>query len=326
MKRCAPTVFESVASAQSRVQQEKHSPSQELPPTLLDMDSMEMEREVEVEVDGQRMYVSMAELEAEVARQLSSSAEPTAVGEPGEKCKAEASPPCPKTSKAFHCDNGQMSEKTGKKTSDDHRGFVGNAGGSIATSLEEGLAFTDYYLDQLEKIPSDQLPDGYTDALQLLADRMDNCDDTDSTSFSGIEAPHCSKRMLHYKLEQRLGRSIRKPTLVHAIEWDKDCQKELLKMLDDEGDKDCCVFGDITGFFRDELLEEGGLISELKKNPSIAVETLAPLMETGRLMKRHSWCIRHRSLDIHQLLTCCSRIALIPKCLKIKGSFGLGTC
>ncbi len=309
MQRASPTLWESVAGAQSHVQQEKprgepgpqmdSSTAQEIPPTLLDKDELESQCDVEVQVDGQKVVITLQELEAEVARQLGISAEPTA----GEKCEAKASSPCPKTSKVFDCDKGQMSVKT---TSDGHCGFGGNAGGYIATSLEQGLAFTDYYLDQVAKIPGDQLPDGYTDALHLLADRMDNCEDTDSTSFSGIEAPHCSKRMLHYKLEQRLGRSIRKPTLVHAIEWDKDCQKELLKMLDDEGNKDCCVFGDITGFFRDELLEEGGLISQLKKNPAIAVETLAPLMETGQLMKRHSWCIRHRNLDMHQHLTCCS--------------------
>ena len=57
-----------------------------------------------------------------------------------------------------------------------------------------------------------------------------------------------------------------------------------------------CLFADISSFFRDELTVPGGLIDELKKNPAMAIETLAPLMAKGMLVKRRAWCVRHQML------------------------------
>ena len=164
----------------------------------------------------------------------------------------------------------------------------------IATCLEEGLNFTEHYLTHVENLPEEELPAGCENGLELLADRL--CEQTNSTSFSGIEAPHCSRLLLHQKLEERLGRKLERPRLMHAVEWNAACQKEIIHMLENEGDESCCVFGDICGFFREELTAKGGLIDGLKKNPSVALETLAPLLEAGKLIKRSAWCIRHQCL------------------------------
>ena len=159
---------------------------------------------------------------------------------------------------------------------------------SVAKTLADGLNFTDYYLNQLETMPVDSLPGDYVSALDLIADRMDQ-GETDSTSFSGVEAPMCARRMLHYALEQRLQRKIREPKVLHMVEWDSACQQELLSM-----DEDACLYGDVSGFFCDEL---AGLIAALKKNPSLALETLAPLLEQKKLVKRSAYCLRHKQPD-----------------------------
>ena len=156
---------------------------------------------------------------------------------------------------------------------------------SVAKTLADGLNFTEYYLNQLEAMPAESLPGDYESALDLIADRMDQ-GETDSASFSGVEAPMCARRMLHYALEKRLQRKIQEPKVLHMVEWDAGCQQELLSM-----DEDACLYGDVSGFFRDEL---AGLIAALKKNPSLALETLAPLLEQKKLVKRSAFCLRHK--------------------------------
>ena len=178
----------------------------------------------------------------------------------------------------------EVSPKKEMKTEKD----VPGAGVGVAHSLAEGLNFTEFYLDELARLPCESLPGDYMSALDLIADRMDNACETDSTSFSGVEAPMCSRKMLHRALEVRLGRAIRAPKLLHMIEWDAGCQNELLSM-----DDDACLFGDISIFFRDEISE---LIAGLKKNPALALETLAPLLEQKTLVKRRAFCLRHQSL------------------------------
>ena len=176
-------------------------------------------------------------------------------------------------------------------------GNHGQAPLPVATCLEEGLAFTDFYLDQVEKMPEESIPDDHENGLEFLAARMDDAAfTTESTSFSGIEAPHTCRRLLHHRLQQRLGRKINGPELTYAVEWDGHCQRELTHMLDVENDQKSCVFGDICGFFREELTCEGGLIPQLFKSPGMAMETLAPLLASGTLVKRWAWCHRHQKL------------------------------
>lgn len=166
----------------------------------------------------------------------------------------------------------------------------------VVSCLEEGLSFTDYYLDEIANMSPDKLPDAYDSGLELLADRVASDYESDSTSFSGVEAPHCSRKMIRNRLQARLGRPIPMAPLLHVVEWNNNCQTELFQTLDDEKDTTCCVFGDICSFFRDELTTPGGLIDGLRRNPALAVEALAPLLEQGKLVKRSAWCLRHGSL------------------------------
>ena len=186
--------------------------------------------------------------------------------------------------------------------------------GNVATCLEEGLRFTDYYLSVVEQMKPYELPDDYENGLELLADRMNDSSDTDSSSFSGIEAPHCSKLMIHHKLEEKLNRKIAKPRLTHVVEWNSSCQKEIMAMLDAEGDESCCIFGDICAFYRDELTVKGGLIDQLKKSPALAIDTLAPLLEAGKLVKLSSYCLRHKILGI-LLIHCLFPLFPLLSCL-----------
>ena len=61
---------------------------------------------------------------------------------------------------------------------------------------------------------------------------------------------------------------VRQPRLLSFIEWDKECQEELKGFIAGLGQPDCCLFGDITAFFRPELND---IIQELKRKPSMHV-------------------------------------------------------
>ena len=167
-------------------------------------------------------------------------------------------------------------------------------GTSVARSLADGLNFTEYYMKKLEAIPADALPGDYDSAIELIADRMDQ-GEADGTSFSGVEAPMCARKMLHRAVEQRLERKVCEPKVLHVVEWDSSCQAELLAL-----DDDACVFGDICGFFREEVAP---LVAGLRKNPALAMETLAPLLEQKKLVKRSAYCLRHAQLDC-KAVTC----------------------
>ena len=128
------------------------------------------------------------------------------------------------------------------------------------------------------------LPDGFSNGLEMLESRMNDGFD-DSTAFSGVEAPVCSLRLLHSRLQERLGRKIRKPILSYSIEWNTHCRKEILAF-----DDSACVFGDISSF------SETSCIDQLKQKPAMTVETLAPLLAKGMLVKRRAFCLRHQRL------------------------------
>ena len=57
------------------------------------------------------------------------------------------------------------------------------------------------------------------------------------------------------------------------------------------GQSECCLFGDITDFFRPELKE---IIDELKRKPSMSVEVLGPIMASRSAMRRKSFCLIHK--------------------------------
>ena len=93
----------------------------------------------------------------------------------------------------------------------------------------------------------------------------------------------------HYFLQKRLPeRIIRRPRVCSCIEWDPECQQELLLLTQDD---DACIFGDITQFFRDDLQP---FIEELIHKPWEALDALTPIIQSGRAMKKTGWCLRHQ--------------------------------
>lgn len=80
------------------------------------------------------------------------------------------------------------------------------------------------------------------------------------------------------------------PRLTSFVEWDSECQQELMTLC--KGlDRDSCIFSDIAGFFRDDIAD---LIKGLEQKPTMAFEILAPLLCSRKAMKRRAWCMRHQ--------------------------------
>ncbi|CAK9099072.1 Uncharacterized protein SCF082_LOCUS46421 [Durusdinium trenchii] len=74
------------------------------------------------------------------------------------------------------------------------------------------------------------------------------------------------------------------------IEWDNASQAELMLIAKETN---ACLFSDIGGFFRPELQST---VADLKDNPAMSVEILAPLLASGRLMRSAADCLYHGRL------------------------------
>ena len=111
--------------------------------------------------------------------------------------------------------------------------------------------------------------------------------DTFSTAYSGIGAPETSLQQLHSALEQRLGRTLCKPTFAYAIEWDTHAQRELDVLLTES---DGCLYGDIGQFF-DPVIQP--TIEQLKHRPDVALEALTPIVQAGGAVTNRGKCLRH---------------------------------
>ena len=138
------------------------------------------------------------------------------------------------------------------------------------------------------------------DALDVLFERADEdpseidrifdnlAEDSLSTAFSGVGAAEVATKSFYAALQKRCPSrcSGLAPTRIsHQIDWDTDCQRELLA-----GGGDACVFGDIMQFFRPELLTT---IAALKERPSLIMDVLGPAVKAGVAMKLDGACLRH---------------------------------
>lgn len=123
----------------------------------------------------------------------------------------------------------------------------------LTNNLLEGLCF---HSDALHFIQSD--PDYFgKDAIEVILAACQ--DDTMSTSFSGIEAPHtasCANLAEFLGIDQKL---VPMPRLLHMIEWDVQNRAELMIIAHQTGS---CLFGDIASFFRKELQETIQMIKD----------------------------------------------------------------
>ena len=161
----------------------------------------------------------------------------------------------------------------------------GDEAGKVAHSLEDSMSFWDYCLDELED--SRQLTD--------LVSGMEG--DTVSTAFSGVDAPKVAMNCLHWRLESRLATQIPKTRTLFSIEWNQEAQKELL-LLDMKRNKNDntdqsdmpCIFGDMSDFWQADLKP---VIEQLKQQPTMAVEVLAPRISAGTATTRVAHCLRH---------------------------------
>ena len=79
---------------------------------------------------------------------------------------------------------------------------------------------------------------------------------------------------------------VRAPKLLSFTEWDSECQQELSLYIQGMG-QDACLFGDVSSFWRQDVV---GLVKQLAQNPSMAVETLAPLICSRKAVKRQKEC------------------------------------
>ena len=115
-----------------------------------------------------------------------------------------------------------------------------------------------------------------------------------STAYSGIGAPETVLNLLHHFLQKRCSRFLDLPTprILSQVEVDESCRAELFRYsrVGSSGHEPC-VFEDLTDFFRPDLLET---IKGLKKNPSLALEVLAPTVASGEACLQHAYCHVHQ--------------------------------
>lgn len=89
-------------------------------------------------------------------------------------------------------------------------------------------------------------------------------DDSMSTCYSGIESAHTATNCNAFALSEATGTQRIKVPMYHMIEWDKENQKELLLVARDH--PNCCLFGDVSSFYREEIQET--VIPQLKDTGS----------------------------------------------------------
>ena len=117
----------------------------------------------------------------------------------------------------------------------------------IVKTVQKGLEFQKDALQFL--VTDDQCnssPEAVMDTLQTAL-----ADDSLSTCYSGIESAHTATNCNAFALSEATGTERVRVPLYHMIEWDKENQKELLLVAHDH--PGCCLFGDVSGFFREEI-------------------------------------------------------------------------
>lgn len=157
--------------------------------------------------------------------------------------------------------------------------------GCKVESLKEAFDFWDNCFEVLCHGLSDEASE---EVLGSLANTLQ--EDSLSTAFSGVRSPETAANVLRFRLGQRLGYEIKNNNgkLGHMVEWDKSCQQECLLAASVEGS---CLFGDINQFYRPELQET--VLPQLMKKPGVAVQTLTPLILSGRAVVTSGNCLYH---------------------------------
>jgi site-specific DNA-cytosine methylase len=106
---------------------------------------------------------------------------------------------------------------------------------------------------------------------------------TYSTSFSGIDMPGTSMKLMACQLSAELGQYISSPGHLWAVEHDDHCRRELMK----HPCKPHCLFGDILAFASLVLLQ-------LAKQCTLSLENCVPLLEkAAKLIELSASCALH---------------------------------
>ena len=148
----------------------------------------------------------------------------------------------------------------------------------VVRSMAEAFMFEADCIDTLWDEEGDAKIHSLLDAMR---------DDTMSTAFSGIEAAGTSMQCLRKALANIAGVDVPRQEMLYQIEWNKECQSELLLLAKRHG---TCLFPNIALFYRDELQ---GTIQACLQRPQMAVEVLGPLIATGKAMKLEAHCLTH---------------------------------
>ena len=123
-----------------------------------------------------------------------------------------------------------------------------NINPKVVTSLEQGLKFQEFMVDEL--------CDVHNQDLDRLVDRL--AEDSLSTCYSGIESAHCASMLTSRAITKRAGCEKIDVPILHMVEWQADSRAELLLLAERHNS---CVFGDLESFFRPDL---GNVLKELK--------------------------------------------------------------
>lgn len=130
----------------------------------------------------------------------------------------------------------------------------------IVNTVRKGLEFQKDALQFL--MTDDQCNSSPEAVMATLQESLAN--DSMSTCYSGIESAHTATNCNAFALSEATGTQRIKVPLYHMIEWDTENQKELLVVAKDH--PNCCLFGDVCGFFREEIQET--VIPQLKDTGS----------------------------------------------------------
>lgn len=94
-------------------------------------------------------------------------------------------------------------------------------------------------------------------------------------------------------------RPIAPPKILSQVDWDKDCQRELLS-----GDDDSCVFTDIDEFWASHLKH---VVAGLMRSAVLALEILAGPVVSGGSVVLSANCLRHSHITGKKCTLRCAR-------------------
>lgn len=131
----------------------------------------------------------------------------------------------------------------------------------IVKTVKQGLEFQ---RDALQFLVTDESCDDPESLVNHLQEAVQY--DSLSTCYSGIESAHTATNCNAYAFSEATGNPMVRVPLLHMVEWDTENQQELMMVA--ESHPECCLFGDISSFYRDELSET---IGQLKDHMCIVV-------------------------------------------------------